>query len=55
MVENTIFSDSHGLERGYDAVPHINIPKSVCFVFLVYSKHKIKNVQKKSHLKYTHE
>ena len=38
-----IVSDSHGLDRGCDLVPHINtsLRPSIYFVFSVNSKHKI--------------
>ena len=39
--EKAIVSDSHGLKRGYDLVPHINTPLCSSFVFSVNSKPKI--------------
>ena len=40
-----IVSDSHGLERGCDPVPHIN---SIYFAFSVNAKHKINHCQEKN-------
>ena len=41
-------SDSHGLERACDAVPHINTPLCISFVFLVNYKQKINHCQEKA-------
>ena len=40
--EKVIVSDSHGLERGCDLVPHINTPLCISLVFSVNSRPKIK-------------
>ena len=41
MWEKAIVSDSHGLERGCDLVPHIITPLCISSVFSVNSKLKV--------------
>ena len=53
--EKAIVSDSHGLEKGYDLVPHINTPLCIFFVFPVNSKPKINPCEETSHIIHFHE
>ena len=54
-VGKAIFSDSHGLERGCDLVPHMNMPLCIFFVFSVNSKPKINTCVETSHIINFHE